>query len=414
MSTVLSRLSRLLLFCVCGFSLYRSGRLALADAAVAKCVSCALRIEPSSELYVARNALARDAAGDVSGKVDAELHRALAMAPYDSAVSRSLGIRAELRGDIAQAERFLLQAAAVDRTFLPHWALANFYLRTGQVDRLWPAVRQCLAIIEPKTPDDPRRVNPEPVFDLCWHVTSDSKRILAEIPSSREMFLPYLRYLVQTDRVEAAIETLPEMLAFAPSRSALPEYLNICEFLLRQSRTAPAVQIWNWLLDSGLIRSARLNPEAAHSLADPDFSYPLLDRAFGWQVLHDERVFVRTGDRFLAFEMTRMEKEHFQLLSTVLPVLGGRNYRLTWRADASRLELNCRKAPGLAIHLLDPRGELTPACPPLLSGTTNGCSFTPSAGATQLRLILRYDRPPGGIRPEGELRLLQFALEFQP
>lgn len=413
MTSALSRLARIFVFCVCGFSLYRSGRLALADTTSATCLPCASRLEPSSELYVARNALARDSAGDVSGDVDAELRHALALDPRDSAVLRSLATRAELRGDGSEAEDLLLQAAAVDHTFLPQWSLANFYLRTGQQARFWPAVRSCLAIIDPRTTDF-RKVDPEPVFDLCWRTTSEPKRILAEIPSTRSMLLPYLRYLVKAGRVDAAVETLPKTLEFAPSTSELSAYLEICDFLLRENQTAPAVQLWNRLLDSKLIQSARLDPRTSHSLADPDFSFPLLERAFGWQVIHDERIFSRIGDHFLAFEIAGTEKDHFQLLSTLLPVLPARGYRLTWRADPSRLQLNPPKNQGLTIHLLTARDELSPACAPFLSATTSSCAFTTSAGTTQLRLVLRYDRPAGGIRPEGELRLMHFALELQP
>jgi hypothetical protein len=213
--------------------------------------------------------------------------------------------------------------------------------------------------------------------------------------------------------VDAAIETLPKNLAFRLSANDLPVYLEICEFLLREKKTAAAVLVWNQLLDSGLLHSVRLDPETAHSLSDPDFSYPLLDRAFGWQALHDEKVYVRAGDHFVSFEMDGMEQEHFQLLSTVLPVLPGRSYRLTWHVDASRLELNSRKTPGLTIHLFGPDGELSPACPPFLSETTNSCSFHSSAGTTQLRLVLRYDRPLGSMQLEGVLRVPDFALEFQ-
>jgi tetratricopeptide (TPR) repeat protein len=413
MSSALSRLTRVFVFCVCGFSLYRSGRLALADTTSATCLPCASRIEPSSELYVARTALARDSSGDVSGEVDTELRRALALNSRDSAVLRSLGTRAELRGEARQAENFLLQAATVDHTFLPQWSLANFYLRTDQVARFWPAVRSSLAIIDPKT-TDVRKVDPEPIFDLCWRTTSQSKRILAEIPSTRGMLLPYLRYLVKAGRVDAAVEALPKTLALPPSKSDLAAYLDICEFLLSENQTQPAVQVWNRLLDSQLIQSARLDPRASHSLADPDFSFPLLERAFGWQVIHDEKIFSRTGDRFLSFEIGRTERDHFQLLSTVLPVLPGRGYRLTWHADPSRLELNSRNSQALTIHILTTKDELSPACAPLLPTTPGSCAFTTSAGTTQVRLVLRYDRPPGGIQPEGELRLTHFALEAQP
>ena len=408
----MSLLTRCILFCICALVLYRSGRMALADAAVTTCPSCAMRIEPSSEVYVARDAMARDEAGDVSDEVDAELRRAHVMDPRDSAVLRSLGVRAGLRGDTEQAESDLRQAVVVDHSFLPQWALANFYLRSGQVNRFWIAVRDCLRIIEPKT-SDPRAVNPEPVFDLCWNVTPESKMILALIPPSRRMLLPYMRYLVRTDRADAAVEALPEFLALPPSQGDLPAYLDLSEFLMRENRTAPSVLVWNHLVDHGLIHSTRLEPDKARSLANPDFTFPPFDRAFGWKVSHEEKVSVVTADHLLGFEMGGMEKEHFELLSKVLPVIGGRKYLLTWRVDASRLGLKAREDPGLAIHFFGPEGELAPVCPPISSSKINSCVFTPADDMTQLRMVLRYDRPLGEVRLEGALRLFDFALEFQ-
>jgi len=410
--SVFTWLIRALLLGVCGFTLYRSGRMALADAAAATCIPCAMRIEPSNASYVARDAIARDERGDVSDEADAELRRASAMNPWNSTVLRSLGIRAELRGDSRQAERYLLRAVAVDRSFLPQWALANFYLRTGRPSDFWAAVRECLAIIGPRTSGAPG-VNPEPVFELCWNASRESKKILALLPPGRGMLIPYLRYLIRTGHVDAAMEIVPGLLAVPPSENDLPVWVDLCEFLILRNKTAAAVLVWNDLVDHALIRATRLEPDVARSIENADFVLPPFDRAFGWRVLRDEQVFVFAGDRFLAFEMGRSENEHFELLTKVLPVVPGRKYLMTWRVDASRLNLKARESAGLAIHLFGPAGELSPACPPLLSSPARPCLFIPPAGTTQLRMVLRYDRPLGELRLEGALRFLDFALRFQ-
>jgi hypothetical protein len=199
----------------------------------------------------------------------------------------------------------------------------------------------------------------------------------------------------------------------SPSASDLPVWVDLCELLTLRNRTAPAVRLWNYLVDYGLIRSTRLEPDKARSLENADFTFPLFDRAFGWRALRDEQVYVFAGDRFLSFEMGRTEKEHFELLTKILPVVAGRKYLLTWRVDASRLDLKARGNAGLAIRLFGSEGELSPACPPLLSSPAPACLFTSPAGTTQLHMVLRYDRPPGEIRLEGTLRLLDFALRFQ-
>jgi len=408
-----SLLARGLVLCVCGLVLYRGARMAVADAAVATCLACAMRIEPANESYVARHAMARDQAGDTSEDVDAELHRAVAMNPRDSAVLRSLGVRAELSGDPAQAEQYLQRAVAVDHSFQPQWALANFYLRVGRMDRFWPAIHYTLGIIEPKS-SDPRVVAPEPVFDLCWNVTSDSEKILAQAPQSKGLLLAYVRYLMRTGRGDAAVEALPRVLASPSAPSDLPILTDLCDFLVRENRTAQAILVWNHLVGHGLIRSTRLDPERAQSVENPAFTFPLVDRAFGWKLPRDEKIIVTTGDHFVAFEMSGTGPEHVELLSKVVPVLPERNYRLRWQVDASRLETHGRKDTGLRMHLWGSGGELSPACSPFLSGAVHSCSFAVPAGLSQLRLALRYDRPLGAVTPEGVLRLENVSLEFLP
>jgi len=56
-----------------------------------------------------------------------------------------LGLDAEGEGNLAEAEIDLLQAARVDRQYVPAWTLANFYFRRGDAANFWPWARKAAA-----------------------------------------------------------------------------------------------------------------------------------------------------------------------------------------------------------------------------------------------------------------------------
>src|SRR5262249_6473177 len=58
------------------------------------------------------------------------------------------GIEAESIGNYPEAERCLLQAVALDKTFEPKWTLCNFYFRHGSEERFWQSARETARIAQ--------------------------------------------------------------------------------------------------------------------------------------------------------------------------------------------------------------------------------------------------------------------------
>src|ERR1022692_2043017 len=58
-----------------------------------------------------------------------DLDRAVSLNPRYTAAWIARGLEAEAAGDRKKAEASLKRAADIDRTYLPRWTLANFYLR---------------------------------------------------------------------------------------------------------------------------------------------------------------------------------------------------------------------------------------------------------------------------------------------
>ena len=182
------------------------------------------------------------------------------------------------------------------------------------------------------------------------------------------------------------------------------------EFLEQTNRVSDAVGVWNQLVDRRVVVSGRLDPAAGVSITDPDFDFPLIERGFGWRVIHDASVSVAKASLSLRFEFDGNEPETFGVLSADAPLLPGRQYRLLWKTDSS--ELNARKDPGFAWQIVQQPGNATTVCQPLLQAGDEGvCPFTSQSGAGGARLDLIYSRARGTTRAQGMLRISNVKLE---
>lgn len=401
---------RIVVIVACGFLTAWSVRMAVADWRAQSNgmvgLESAIRLEPGDSVLVARAALAKNANGDMSAEVDRELQRAAELNPSDSDVQSALGLRAEFRGHRAEAERYFTHATEIDHKFKPAWALANYYARADQPEKMWPIIGRALAL-------NPLGLDPTPVFELCWNATGDARRILDVIPRQGRVPVQYLAFLTGKKRADAALELWPRAVDATdpadPYLAAIMIYFT--EFLEQTNRIPEAVGVWNKLVDRGIIASGRLNPAAGVSIADPDFSLPLMERVFDWRVSHDPGVSVAKSASSLRFEFDGHEPELFEVLSTSAPLIPGRPYRLIWKTDAS--ELNARRDPGFAWQIVQQPGSVATMCQPLLQAGDEGlCRFTSLANTGSARLNLIYARASGTTRAEGMLRIASVKLEF--
>lgn len=381
----------------------------LSDSDAPDGVSRAVKLEPGDARIVALDAILRSDNGDLSAAadqaVDRDLRRALQLNPLDSTVLMTLGLRAEFRGQQAEAERYLVAAADIDHQFKPAWALANYYVRVDQTEKIWPLVRRCLGL-------NPLAFDPGPVFDLCWNATSDPDKILDLVPRRRPRLIEYLGYLIRTGRVDAALRVWPAALAVADfskegDGSAL---IPFCGFLVKADRIPEAVHAWNDLVDRSVIHSNRLVPEKGNSMADPLFAYADSEGAFAWHLPNGTGLFVRNLSPSLQFELDGSEPETLPLLQVSAPVLAGKLYQLAWKVDASQLRE--RNDAGFSFRVRQGDGPPEVQCP-LLTGDP-ACIFAAASGVETIRVELVYARAPGTTRAKGSFRISKTSLEFAP
>jgi hypothetical protein len=342
--------------------------------------------------------------------------------PFNSAVLMAIGLREELRGNIAGAETWLVRATTVDHQFKPAWTLANFYYRRGRPEKSWPLIRQILEL-------DPLRFDPAPVFELCWnelggdeagHEVDAARKILKLIPARDQRPIQFLQFLVRTKRIAAAREAWPGALAIVRSGNAeeAATLTEFADFLAGTDRVADAVTVWNQLVERGIFEAKALNPAKGTSISDPEFQFPAIGKAFGWRVVDVPGVFVGKFEGSLRMEINGDEPENLQVLSVVAPVLSGTHYRLRWKVDGSGLKTP--RDPGFAFQVgpdqvaPDQVGGASTQCGPLLSGGEGECDFVSSGNAGnvgKVRLNLRYVRVPGTTRISGVMQILSVHLE---
>jgi hypothetical protein len=416
----------LIIAVICGFATWWSIRIAIADwqasAGTIEGYNKALRIAPEDPELRAREALYRvdnDDANDGGQPLDDDLAVAARMNPYNSAVLMALGLRKEFQGKTADAESYLERAVAVDHQFKPAWTLANFYYRTHQSEKSWPLIERILHL-------EPLGFDPAPVFELSWNELEDthdvdtdqreravaaSRRIENMFPTGSERPVQYLQFLVNTKRVDAALDTWPKALAaYTPGGPGQAStMIDFADFLIANGRIPEAVRIWNQLAAHGILPTEPLNPPTGGLIADPEFQFPALGKAFGWRVEDVPGVFTGKAAGAQRFEISGDEPAMFGILSVIAPVLPGVPYRLQWKVDG--LALSAPRDPGFAFQIIkEPGGEVT-QCEPLLAANPPPCDFVSQADVKFARIILRYSRAQGTTRVSGVMQLRSVRLE---
>jgi len=357
----------------------------------------AVSMDPKNPALLARVALTRNENGDNSPEVDEEMRQVLRINPLDSRILIALGLREEFHGDSVGAERELKQAVVVDHQYTPAWTLAGYYVRSDQPDKFWPVVQHVLLL-------DPLAVDLRPLFDLCWHETEDPAKIASVLPRRDSILVPYLQFLVETKRIDAAALLTPSVLAVADrtSVSDRDQLLNLIDLLLEKDRTKEAVDVWNQLVDRGMILNGKLNPGNGESLADPGFQYPLITRAFAWKIEMPPGIAGRINGS-ARFELDGNQPEKALMLSTIAAVTPGHAYRLSWKSDSTRLA--SPNDPGFILRV-----RKLAECHPAQSAS-GSCDFEVPAAVDHVPVELWYERALGTVRAQGVFQLTEVQLK---
>jgi hypothetical protein len=333
-------------------------------------VERAIEITPRNTEYLTLRALELDYEGADSRALT---EKVAALNPYSSAPRIRLGLAAELSGDAAGAERWLLDAARVDHQFEPRWTLENFYFRAGKPDEFWEWMRAAL---------DVSYGDRTPAFDLCWRVTGDPNEILDRaIPDRHDVTASYLIFLSQ--KAKGLPGTARKLAAFHDA-SDLPLLLGVCDQLIAAHDPA-ALDIWQLTGHS-----------PPSGIVNGDFATPPSNHGFDWRFVASPGV-TSNGSRIA---LSGRQPESCSLLQQTLSLGAGTHYRLQWESRTSGI-----KTPsGLSWRIAGQHAALAPS----ENWTPGEMTFTVDDRFPLLELV--YQRPLGESRAEGNVELRHVRL----
>jgi tetratricopeptide (TPR) repeat protein len=355
-------------------------RLALADAAFRKrtpqSVARALEILPDQAGYLLFRAQQMDYDGENS---TALLERAARMNPLSSAPRIRLGLASEVHGDFSGAEKWLLNAARVDRQFEPRWTLANFYFRRGRTAEFWNWMRAALEV---------SYGDRSLAFDLCWRVSQNAEEVLAHaIPERHEVVAAYLYYVM--DRRHEAVSAAALKLAQLHDGSDVPELETACDLLIDAGKFAEARELWGQMGHSqiGLI-------------ANGDFAAEPSGHGFDWRPSPAQGLAYLAQPDSYRITFSGKQPESTELLRQFVVLQPGKLYSLRWEARTQGFALpsGIEWMAG-AIH-----AKLEEAT----DWRAGVIDF--KAETAVLPITLAYHRPAGQARAEGSVEIRAVSL----
>jgi len=390
-----------------------SVRLALADAAfrnrIPASVDRAMVLAPLNSEYLSFRALQLEYDGQ---NPEPLLERMAILNPLSSAPRIRLGLAAEMRGDSSAAEKWLLDAARVDRQFETQWTLANFYFRrdlsgkvpSGQaVDQFWKWMRSGLEV----SYGDRR-----PAFDLCWRASRDPAEILSRaMPDRHDVVAAYLGYVLDQNRLDAVTSAALKLAAMnrvsvkpAATRDPVDEALlyQACDALLDSAAVAVVPADTSRAAAGALAVWLALGKSQPSGVTNGNFATRPVSHGFDWRAIQTPGVTHVDLDAPPAHRITLSgrQPESCGLLRQIVSLRVGHRYTLRWESRTQSLS----SPAGIEWRIAGAHASLAPS-EDWRAGQTD---FT--ALSALLPLTLVFDRPSGQARAEGSIELRAVAI----
>lgn len=384
-----------LFFMIAAYSAVGLDAYLLASTGLNEDIARAMQLSPWNSAY------ALDYARSETEQSSAALQRAVHLSPYNAAAWMDIGMRFELAGEHAAAERALLQAAQRDRTFQPAWTLANYYCRRQNLSEFATWMRRAAAM---------SYEDPKPLFELCRRASDDPKFILDEaLPPTGRILRAYLEYLIARNLWEDAAPVADRLTTVANSADA-PALLAYCDVVLEAGRPAShllpsARHVWNSLCERKILPYSPIDGHRS-SITNSTFSNPTVEHAFDWRIVPNltgvDQIPTKPGWRIT---LNGKQAEHCVFLMQFIPSVPGAHYQLRTKTVTSGLA----EQNGIVWHASDAISGTSIA---IASQRTGRLNF--QASTALLRLSLEYHRVPGTVRAEGAVGIQDVELVTLP
>jgi tetratricopeptide (TPR) repeat protein len=343
----------------------------------------AIRLEPDAWRYSMRLAALDDE------HAQQLLETAVRLDPYNAEADIELALRLEAAGDYGRAEKLLLTAFSIDRTFMPRWSLVNFYFRRDNMPAFWLWARRAAEM-----PSD----HTEPLFELCWRASPDANEITQRILNNNPALIrQYLGFLVANNQLMAAAGIAHRLAQFGDPRADGPALFSVIGLLLAADDGGDAKALWDTLIERHWVIADQGVPN------NPNFARDPLPVAFDWTLHSYEGLHSWPGPGGLETEFSGLQPEDCTVAEQVV-VLAPGHYELEYSYRTEDIP----PLTGLRWQVMAPGSEVPLAESHDLSSETLNYGKVPfivPPGSAPIRLRLQYRRALGTTRISGTLIL---------
>lgn len=297
--------------------------------------------------------------------------RALKANPRSSAAWISLGLLD------SGSEPDLLEAARVDRQYLPAWTLANYYFRQGDPPSFWTWAARAVALSDGEF---------QPLLRLCDAMEPDPVRMLAHFQNPDKLLRAYLDFLVGEKRLNAAQVVGRRM---ASDRSNDSRVIALADRQLQAGSALAALELWKL--------SSQNSPNL---LTNGDLARPPLNLGFDWRINQAQGMEAHWKPGEMLFQLSGSQPEAAMLMEQILWLIPGRfilHFEALSDADARGIHWSLDTFEGREIN----------ASPQWREGAFELPAS--SQGLAHLRLFYRRER--GTIVTRGSIQIRHLRLD---
>ena len=380
----------------CGLGIWQSWTFARAgflfDQDTEASVRAAIREAPDAWPYYMRLAQFEQ------GNARPLLIKSLQLNRYNAQADIELALQAEEDGEYDQAEKLMLAAFDIDRTYLPRWSLANFYLRRDNLPAFWYWGRSAAAVPSQDI---------FPLFELCWRVAPDPETLASILPNGNTQTLrQFIDFLLSMNQVHQAGLLAQRLILAGDEGEDRPRILAVIDRLVADSDASTAIALWRTSIRQQWVSADLTVPNNKRFARQP------VPVSFDWRIPEYTGLHSWPGSSGLETEFSGQEPEDAAIAEQVLALAPG-NYKVSYSYRTAGV------APDTGIHwqMLDAKGgQVLAESPDLSSEVSTRTAFQVSVQDDVPFVLFRlnYRRALGTPRISGMLVLEWVQIEAQP
>jgi tetratricopeptide (TPR) repeat protein len=319
-----------------------------------------------------------------------EFREAVRLNPWDADGRMHLGTLLEAKGQMQEAERQLIETAKVDATYLPRWALANFEFRQGKMPEFWTWARAAV----PMSYGDRSAL-----FDLAA-ATGETEVAERLGLAGDEINANYLGWAItKSPAGEVRRAALRVAQGQRPERALLQW---ACDRLLDLGEAGAALEVWNAGVKSRMILAGAA---ARGRITNGAFTVVPSGSGFDWAVdKPNGGAVVRETERGgLRIRFTGDQAEQGLVLWQRVAVSPGASYRVRMKYRTIGVKQNS----GLKWIVGSAKEQLAAMDGYLWAEdeSAGDFQFRVPNDVQWVRLALKYERPQGEMRMDGDVVL---------